>query len=49
MPARWEGFKPIHMPKNTGTGVILGAIQRRARLRPYLVHVVARRLVVRQP
>jgi len=21
-----EGFKPIHMPKNTGTGVILGAI-----------------------
>lgn len=20
------GFKPIHMPKNTGTGVILGAI-----------------------
>lgn len=21
-----SGFKPIHMPKNTGTGVILGAI-----------------------
>jgi cytochrome o ubiquinol oxidase subunit I len=21
-----EGFKPIHMPKNTGTGVILGGL-----------------------
>ena len=28
-----EGFKPIHMPKNTGAGVILAGFARGLRLR----------------
>ena len=36
------GFRPIHMPKNTGAGVILAALSTRSRLRPDLVHLVAR-------
>ena len=37
------GYRPIHMPKNTGTGVYLVRAQHRARLRPDLVYLVARR------
>ena len=38
---RSTGFKPIHMPKNTGAGVILAGLATVVRLRPDLAHVVA--------
>ena len=38
---RSSGFKPIHMPKNTGAGFILAGFALRARLRADLAHLVA--------
>ena len=43
------GFKPIHMPKNTGAGIILGGLERRLRLRHDLVHLVAGRARASSP
>ena len=38
-----DGFRPIHMPKNTGAGFILAVLERGLRLRADLAHLVAGR------
>ena len=42
-----EGFRPIHMPRNTGSGVILAGFATVCAHGAHLVHLVARRARLR--